>query len=98
MKSENVSLLQEKVTYALVRAPHFNPEEGQTRDSVLAELRRRLAAAKGEWWGGDELYSRMSAYINQAEDLLNEGNASEAKRAFGEVYAIIDQTPRPKER
>ncbi len=96
MASKNTELVREELAYAMVRAPHFNPERGDTQAEVLKKLRGHIAAMQDEWWGGEELYRRMGEFIDQAEKHLNAGNATEAKRAFGEVYAIIDQTPRPK--
>jgi hypothetical protein len=96
MSHENSSQTLDLVTWAMVRAPRFNPEDGRTQEYVFKELRSRLASMQGEWWGGEELYRRMGEFIDQAEEHLNAGNVTEAKRAFGEVYAIIDQTPRPK--
>jgi hypothetical protein len=96
MAFKNTGLVREELAYAMVRAPHFNPERGDTQAEVLRKLRGHISAMQNEWWGGEELYRRMGEYIDQAEAQLNAGNVVEAKRAFGEVYAIIDQTPRPK--
>lgn len=96
MKYENTALMHEKLAYAMVRAPRFNPEDGRTQDYVFNELRTRLTKMQKEWWGGDELYQRMAEFIDQAEAHLNSGEDNEAIRAFGEIYALIDQTPKPK--
>lgn len=96
MNYEKVALMHEKITYAMVRAPKFNPEDGHDQAYVFNELRTRLVNMKSQWWGGEELYQQMSDYIDKAEQCLNTDQVTEAKRAFGEIYAIIDQTPRPK--
>lgn len=96
MKYENTALMHEKLAYAMVRGPFFNPEDGRTQDYVFKELRTRLANMEKEWWGGDDLYQRMAEFIDRAEAHLNSGEGNEAIRAFSEIYAIIDQTPRPK--
>lgn len=96
MRYSNTVLLREFVGWATLRAPRFNPEDGRTQDYVFNELRTRLTKMQKEWWGGDELYQRMAEFIDQAEAHLNSGEDNEAIRAFGEIYALIDQTPKPK--
>ena len=96
MSFENTASMRENLAYAMVRGPKFNPEDGRSQNHVFNELRTCLLAMQKVWWGGEELYRRMGQYIDQAEAHLNADNAMEAKRAFGEIYAIIDQTPRPK--
>ena len=81
------------VTYAMVRAPGFNPEDGRDRTTTLAELRKRHLEMRPEWWGGEDLYAAMGRYLHLAESHLDRGDVIEAKRAWGEIYAIIDQTP-----
>jgi hypothetical protein len=96
VKYENTALMHEKLAYAMVRAPRFNPEDGRTQDYVFNELRTRLTNMQKEWWGGDAVYQRMVELIDRAEAHLKSGDSNEAIREFGEIYAIIDQTPRPK--
>lgn len=81
------------VAYAMVRAPNFNPEDGRDRTIVLSSLRQRHSEMRAEWWGGEELYAAMERYLRIAETHLDGGDVIEAKRAWGEIYAIIDQTP-----
>jgi hypothetical protein len=96
MSHKNTVLMRELVAWAMVRGPGFNPDEGDTQDSVFLELRERLANMKTEWWGGDELYQQMVDHVDNAEASLNANDWSEALGLLGKIYGIIDQTPRLK--
>lgn len=96
MSYENVVLFREGVAWAMLRGPQFCPEDGRDQAYVFNDLRTGLSNMQKEWWGGEELYQQMANYIDKAENHLNTAQPNEAIRAFGEIYAIIDQTPRPK--
>lgn len=96
MSYKNVVLFDDIVAWSMLRGPQFSPEDGRDQAYVFNELRTRLSNMQKEWWGGEELYQQMSGYIDKAENYLNTAQPNEAIRAFGEIYAIIDQTLRPK--
>ena len=88
-------MMREEVAFALVKCPRFAPEDGDTREAVFEKLRNKLAKMRKEWWGGEELYRRMEQLISDADSALNANDEVSALRAFGEIYKILDQTPRP---
>ena len=88
--------MREAVVFALFKCPTFAPEDGRTREYVLNDLRARLAKMRSEWWGGEQSYITMEQLLFDADAALDANDAGAARKAFGEIYKIIDQTPRPK--
>ena len=93
---ENIVFMREALVFALFKCPAFSPEDGRTREFVLKDLRHRLARMRDEWWGGEQSYNAMEQLLSAADAALDANDTEAARRAFGEIYKIIDQTPRPK--